>query len=101
MCSQRTRSADIGFDGSSDFSVPLAKDSKPLVLVPKRSVTIIVPVKWLLSSSWQQWRDLFEANDFITIAPGWPDDPDTVQEAHEDPSVFAHKMMQGVTDHYL
>ena len=56
---------------------------------------------WLLSSSWQQWRDLFEANDFITIAPGWPDDPDTVQEAHEDPSVFAHKMVQGVTDHYL
>jgi non-heme chloroperoxidase len=56
---------------------------------------------WLLSSSWQQWRDLFEANDFITIASGWPDDPDTVQEAHEDPSVFAHKMVQGVTDHYL
>jgi pimeloyl-ACP methyl ester carboxylesterase len=56
---------------------------------------------WLLSSSWQQWRDLFEANDFITIAPGWPDDPDTVEEAHEDPSVFAHKMVQGVTDHYL
>ena len=56
---------------------------------------------WLLSSSWQQWRDLFEANDFITIAPGWPDDPDTVQEAHEDPSVFAHKMVQAVTDHYL
>jgi pimeloyl-ACP methyl ester carboxylesterase len=56
---------------------------------------------WLLSSSWQQWRDLFEANDFITIAPGWPDDPDTVQEAHEDPSVFAHKMVQGVTDHDL
>jgi non-heme chloroperoxidase len=56
---------------------------------------------WLLSSSWQQWRDLFEANDFIAIAPGWPDDPDTVEEAHEDPSVFAHKMVQGVTDHYL
>ncbi|HEY0225135.1 MAG TPA: alpha/beta hydrolase, partial [Mycobacterium sp.] len=32
---------------------------------------------WLLSSSWQRWRDLFEANGYTTIAPGWPDDPAT------------------------
>lgn len=29
---------------------------------------------WLLSSSWQAWRDLFEDNGYITLAPGWPDD---------------------------
>ena len=56
---------------------------------------------WLLSSSWKSWRDLFEANGFITIAPGWPDDPRTVAEAYETPDAFAHKMVQQVTDHYL
>lgn len=56
---------------------------------------------WLLSSSWQAWRDLFEDNGCITLAPGWPDDPDTVTEAREHPEAFAKKMVQQVTDHYL
>lgn len=56
---------------------------------------------WLLSSSWQPWRDLFEGNGFITLAPGWPDDPATVAEAREHPEAFARKMVQQVTDHYL
>src|SRR5208337_3747499 len=56
---------------------------------------------WLLSSSWQRWRDLFEANGYTTIAPGWPDDPATVEEAFAHPEVFARKTVQDVTDHYL
>jgi len=56
---------------------------------------------WLLSSSWQPWRDLFEDSGFITLAPGWPDDPATVAEAREHPEAFARKMVQEVTDHYL
>lgn len=56
---------------------------------------------WLLSSSWQRWRDLFEANGYTTIAPGWPDDPSTVAAAFEHPEAFAHKKVQAVTDHYL
>jgi non-heme chloroperoxidase len=56
---------------------------------------------WLLSSSWQRWRDLFESNGYTTIAPGWPDDPATVTEAFERPQVFAGKKVQAVTDHYL
>jgi pimeloyl-ACP methyl ester carboxylesterase len=56
---------------------------------------------WLLSSSWDRWRRLFEAAGYATIAPSWPDDPATITEAREHPEVFAHKMVQGVTDHYL
>lgn len=56
---------------------------------------------WLLSSSWDRWRRLFEDNGYTTVAPGWPDDPETVAEAREHPEVFAHKMVQAVTDHYL
>src|SRR6187431_1454404 len=56
---------------------------------------------WLLSSSWDRWRELFEEAGYATIAPGWPDDPASITEAREHPEVFAHKMVQGVTDHYL
>ncbi|GLK17779.1 alpha/beta hydrolase [Herbiconiux flava] len=56
---------------------------------------------WLLSSSWDRWRSLFEDQGFTTIAPGWPDDPGSVEEARRNPEVFAHKMVKQVTDHYL
>ena len=56
---------------------------------------------WLLSSSWDRWRALFEEQGYTTLAPGWPDDPDTVEEAKQDPEVFAHKRIKQVTDHYV
>jgi pimeloyl-ACP methyl ester carboxylesterase len=55
---------------------------------------------WLLPSSWDRWRALFEEHGFTTIAPGWPDDPETVTEAREHPEVFAKKSIKAVTDHY-
>lgn len=77
-----------------------------LAEIEKANASGLVPVVfvhglWLLSSSWQKWRDLFEDNGFATLAPGWPDDPATVAEAREHPETFAHKMVQQVTDHYL
>ncbi|WP_256921861.1 alpha/beta hydrolase [Leifsonia sp. NCR5] len=56
---------------------------------------------WLLSSSWDKWRALFEDQGYATIAPGWPDDPGSVEEARRDPEVFAKKMVKQVTEHYL
>jgi non-heme chloroperoxidase len=56
---------------------------------------------WLLSSSWDRWRALFEEQGYTTLAPGWPDDPDTVEEAKHDPEVFAHKRIKQITDHYI
>ncbi len=55
---------------------------------------------WLLASSWDRWRRLFEEQGYTTLAPGWPDDPETVEEAKQDPEVFAHKRIKQVTDHY-
>ena len=56
---------------------------------------------WLLPSSWDRWRQMFGEAGYATIAPGWPDDPATVAEAREHPEVFARKMVQAVTDHYV
>jgi pimeloyl-ACP methyl ester carboxylesterase len=54
---------------------------------------------WLLPSSWDRWRTLFEKAGYTTVAAQWPDDPDTVDEANENPEVFAHKTVGQVADH--
>ncbi len=54
---------------------------------------------WMLASSWAPWRALFEENGYATVAPGWPDDPETVDEARANPQVFAGKRVKQVTDH--
>jgi pimeloyl-ACP methyl ester carboxylesterase len=61
---------------------------------------IFVHGLWLLSSSWDRWREVFEAAGYSTLAPGWPDDPETVDEANADPDVFARKTIGLVADHY-
>jgi non-heme chloroperoxidase len=55
---------------------------------------------WLLASSWDNWRTLFEEQGYTTLAPGWPDDPETVAQATDDPEVFANKRIKQVTDYY-
>jgi len=55
---------------------------------------------WLLPSSWDRWREVFEEAGYVTLAPGRPDDPDTVEEAKEHPEVFAHKSVGQIADHF-
>jgi non-heme chloroperoxidase len=55
---------------------------------------------WLLPNSWDRWRTVFEEAGFSTLAPGWPDDPETVEEAKAHPEVFAHKGVGDIADHY-
>src|SRR5437867_2523504 len=54
---------------------------------------------WLLPSSWDRWAALFEENGYVAVTPGWPDDPETVEEARAKPEVFAGKGIGDVADY--
>lgn len=54
---------------------------------------------WLLPSSWDRWRARFEEAGYATVAPGWPDDPETVADANAHPEVLAGKTVGQVADH--
>ncbi len=54
---------------------------------------------WLLPSSWDRWGEVFDAAGYAPVALGWPDDPNTVEEANRHPDVFAHKTVGEVADH--
>lgn len=66
-----------------------------------RTPVVFVHGLWLLPSSWDRWVVLFEEAGYTGLTPGWPDDPDTVEEANADPEVFARKSIRQVEDHYV
>jgi non-heme chloroperoxidase len=64
------------------------------------SPVVFIHGLWLLPSSWDRWAALFAAAGYAPVSPGWPDDPDTVEEAAADPDVFADKTIGQVAGHY-
>jgi pimeloyl-ACP methyl ester carboxylesterase len=65
-----------------------------------RPPVVFVHGLWLLPSSWQRWMDLFEEAGYAALAPGWPDDPETVEAARANPDAFAGKGVVQVADHF-
>ena len=61
---------------------------------------VLVHGLWLLPSSWDRWAGLFEQAGYTALTPGWPDDPETVDEANAHPQIMAHKTIGQVADHF-
>jgi pimeloyl-ACP methyl ester carboxylesterase len=55
---------------------------------------------WLHATSWQPWIDLFGQEGYAPSAPGWPGDPDTVQDARDNPESIADHGIDDVVAHY-
>src|SRR3954452_21108712 len=55
---------------------------------------------WLHATSWNPWTDLFTAEGYAPIAPGWPGDPNTVAEARENPESIADHGIDDVVEHF-
>jgi non-heme chloroperoxidase len=65
-----------------------------------RTPVVFIHGLWLLAGSWENWLPVFEEAGYAPIAAGWPDDPATVEEAKENPEVFAGKSVGQVADHH-
>jgi non-heme chloroperoxidase len=63
------------------------------------AAVVFVHGLWLLPSSWDRWAAVFEEAGYATLTPGWPDDPETVEEAKAHPEVFAHKSVGQIADY--
>jgi pimeloyl-ACP methyl ester carboxylesterase len=64
-----------------------------------KTPVVFVHGLWLLPTSWDRWRTVFDEAGYATLSPGWPDDPGTVDEAKQQPEVFAHKSVGQIADH--
>ena len=65
-----------------------------------RQPVVFIHGLWLLPSSWDRWAELFEAAGYVALKPGWPDDPETVEEANARPELFAKKTIGQVAEHF-
>jgi pimeloyl-ACP methyl ester carboxylesterase len=64
-----------------------------------KSPVVFIHGLWLLPSSWDGWAQVFEEAGYAAVAPSWPDDPETVEEARANPDVFAKKTLGQIADH--
>src|SRR3954454_3785398 len=60
---------------------------------------VLIHGLWVLPSSWNNWIEYFEQNSYAGVAPNWPDDPETVEQARANPDVLAKKTLKQVADH--
>jgi non-heme chloroperoxidase len=65
-----------------------------------RTPVVFIHGLWLLPSSWDRWMTVFEEAGYAPLAPGWPDDPETVEQARANPDVFAGKGVVQVAHHF-
>jgi pimeloyl-ACP methyl ester carboxylesterase len=55
---------------------------------------------WLHATSWAPWLEKFRDAGYDAIAPGWPNEPDTVEEARQHPELVANTSIDEAVDHY-
>ena len=55
---------------------------------------------WLHATSWNQWQDFFLDAGYASVAPGWPNEPTTVEDARQQPERVANLGIEDITAHY-
>jgi pimeloyl-ACP methyl ester carboxylesterase len=79
---------------------PVDKDQIDRANATGLQPVVFVHGLWLLPSSWDRWAAVFEDAAYAALTPGWPDDPESVDEANAKPDVFANKTVGQVADHF-
>src|SRR5712672_4076242 len=80
----------------TDYEEQQIKEANAAKLTP----VVFIHGLWLLPSSWDRWRAVFEEAGYATLGPGWPDDPSTVEDANRHPEVLARKSVGQIADHF-
>jgi non-heme chloroperoxidase len=106
MISSRTRDKDSG-DRTVDAVSQITAERIDQANATGRTPVVFVHGLWLLPpplsrapSSWDRWAVLFDQAGYPPVTPGWPDDPETVDQASAHPEVFARKTVRQIADHY-
>ena len=69
-------------------------------MTPPATPVVFVHGLWLHSTSWQPWVDLFAERGYAPVAPPWPGEPPTAEEARRDPAPMGGYGVGEVADAY-
>ncbi|GAA2519756.1 esterase/lipase family protein [Winogradskya humida] len=66
----------------------------------ERTPIVFIHGLWLHASSWGPWVEFFREAGYEPVAPGWPGEPDTVEEARANPDAVAGTGIDDAVAHY-
>jgi pimeloyl-ACP methyl ester carboxylesterase len=69
-------------------------------VVATKPAIVFIHGLWLHTSSWQPWQEFFQSAGYETLAPGWPNEPNTVLSARQHPEFVAEMTLNKVAAHY-
>jgi pimeloyl-ACP methyl ester carboxylesterase len=69
-------------------------------MAAKANPVLFIHGLWLHPTSWEAWEGLFGQAGYDTLAPGWPDEPDTVEAARANADALANKGIADIVEHY-
>lgn len=65
-----------------------------------RTPVVFIHGLWLHATSWNPWLERFRAAGYEPVAPGWPNEPDTVEQARALPDLVANTSIDDATAHF-
>jgi pimeloyl-ACP methyl ester carboxylesterase len=69
-------------------------------MTAERTPVVFIHGLWLHATSWGPWLELFRDAGYEPIAPGWPGEPSTVEEARDQPDAVANMSIDDATSHF-
>ncbi|GAA2697671.1 alpha/beta hydrolase [Actinoplanes palleronii] len=66
----------------------------------ERTPVVFIHGLWLHAASWTPWLEMFREAGYDPIAPGWPNEPDTVEGARANPDAVANTSIDDAVGHY-
>src|ERR1700749_863947 len=97
------QSADSSRAGTARATMTAVTATAPSRSIPMnttRTPVVFIHGLWLHASSWDPWVDLFTAEGYAPVAPGWPGVPETAELARAHPDRIAGYGIDEVTTHY-
>jgi alpha-beta hydrolase superfamily lysophospholipase len=65
-----------------------------------RTPVIFIHGLWLHATSWNGWVEMFRTAGYDPVAPGWPGEPETVEEARQLPEAVANTSIDDAAAHF-
>src|SRR5260370_14765379 len=81
MISSRTNGKDSGDGVGADAVSRNTAEQVDKANASGRTPVVFVHGLWLLPNSWDRWTAVFDQAGYAPVSPGWPDDPETPDEA--------------------
>jgi pimeloyl-ACP methyl ester carboxylesterase len=82
------------------YSLQSLRHREELIVTETPIPVVFIHGLWLHATSWTPWLEIFREAGYDPVAPGWPNEPATVEEARQQPDLVANTSIDDIAAHY-